>query len=78
MVRGMSKVEKVFDSYVNCINWKQPWMVFPSTSTYRASQALDLIYVDLCGPLEHESLRKSKYFFTDSRRLFNTHVGVIS
>lgn len=44
-----------------CLAGKQHRMPFP-LSTSRATERLELIHADLCGPMEVESIGKSKYF----------------
>lgn len=50
-----------------CIYGKQSRKSFPVASSWRASNCLDLIHADLCGPMKTESFGGSRYFllFTD-------------
>lgn len=44
-----------------CLSGKQHRIAFPSSST-RASEVLELVHVDVCGPMEQLSVGGSKYF----------------
>ena len=55
----MHKVNKLCHE---CVHSKQSRASFPSQSSYRAQKPLKLIHDDLCGPIEPETLRGSKYF----------------
>ncbi|XP_074283722.1 uncharacterized protein LOC141608081 [Silene latifolia] len=46
-----------------CIYGKQSRDSFPTGKAWRASECLELVHADLCGPMQTESLGGSKYFF---------------
>ncbi|CAL8138644.1 unnamed protein product [Prunus armeniaca] len=41
---------------------KQHRNVFPKEQAQRASKALELVHVDLCGPMRNESVARNRYF----------------
>ena len=56
------------------LSGKQTRKNIPRSRTNRATQALHLLYADVCGPFRHKSLNKARYFvlFVDdySRRMW--------
>lgn len=48
----------------SCIKAKLTEKSFPKQTTYRSKNPLDLIYTDVCGPAETESLGSKRYFVT--------------
>lgn len=34
-----------------CLATKQTWLLFPKTAHWRASKPLELVQIDLCGPM---------------------------
>ncbi|KAG7588970.1 Zinc finger CCHC-type [Arabidopsis suecica] len=63
MVHGLPKIEKENQLCESCLVGKQTRQVFPNTSSYRASQALELIHADLCGPISPATLAQNRYVF---------------
>ena len=53
-------VDRVCDG---CFVGKQHRRPFPAQSTYRASDALELLHGDLCGPITPATHGGKKYFF---------------
>lgn len=51
MVEGMSILEQVGQVCEGCMIAKQRRLPFPSQTSYRASQQLQLVHGDLCGPI---------------------------
>ena len=41
---------------------KQTRMSFPKESLSRASQPLELVYANICGPIQPSSFRRNRYF----------------
>ena len=46
----------------SCIKGKQHREAFPSQASHRATQVLELVHMDLCGPMQTVSLGGSLYF----------------
>ena len=58
-----------------CLMGKQHRTAFPKASSTRAAEVLSTIHSDICGPINVESIGKSKYFVTfidDASR--STHI----
>lgn len=74
MVSGISYDDSRFEPCVACIQGKQNRLPFPKKSYNRATELLELVHTDLCGPMPCPSLSGSKYFllFIDdySRKTF--------
>ena len=66
MVYGLPEINQV-GVCEGCILGKQAKFSFPKGQAMRATQVLELVHADLCGPMQTESLGGSKYFllFTD-------------
>ena len=66
IVRDLPQIGSL-DLCEGCIYGKQARKSFPSGQSWRASKCLELVHVDLCGPMRTTSLGGSKYFllFTD-------------
>jgi hypothetical protein len=45
-----------------CLAGKQTRVAFPKSTTFRASKPLELVYVDLCGPITPATIAGNKYF----------------
>lgn len=61
MVVGLPKMaELVF--YEGCVYRKQSRRSFPVGKSWKVSNCLKLMYVDLCGPMKTKSLGGSRYF----------------
>ena len=74
MILGVPKIEipnKVCDT---CLLGKQPRNAFSSSTASRSNELLNVVYSNVCGPLELPSLGGNKYFinFVDefSRKLW--------
>lgn len=66
MVYGLPKISEL-SLCEGCVYGKQNRKCFPIGKAWRASECLELIHADLCGPMSTESLGGSNYFllFTD-------------
>ena len=66
MVFGLPKINTL-DVCEGCIYGKQSRKPFPIGKAWRASNCLELIHADLCGPMNTKSFGGSQYFllFTD-------------
>lgn len=62
MKHGLPYLEKVDEVYEGCQLGKQHREWFPKNQGWRASNPLELIHVDLCGPMQNESIVGNKYF----------------
>ncbi|KAM3310132.1 hypothetical protein ACQJBY_031052 [Aegilops geniculata] len=63
MVSGMPFIDHVDRVCDGCLVGKQHRRPFPAQSTYRASDALELLHGDLCGPITPAIHGGKKYFF---------------
>ena len=62
MVRGLPQLPTPTTECTACIAGKQHREPFPKKSQWRASQRLQLIHADICGPITPTSNRKKRYF----------------
>ncbi|CAL9022194.1 unnamed protein product [Prunus brigantina] len=67
MVHGLPHLEQMSVVCDGCMQGKQHRDSFPLESTWRASNPLELVHIDICGPMKTESLSGNRYFllFTD-------------
>ena len=61
MVEGMSNFSLDFDFYENCVYGKQNRVSFPFGAK-RANRILELVHIDVFGPVSVPSLGKSMYY----------------
>ena len=94
MVDGLPDVKPPKGRCIPCIRRKQHREVFPETASRRATVPLELVHIDLCGPMSIDSLDGSKYFMLivddysrymwvyflthKSETLFNVHLREIT
>ena len=73
MAKGINFNSKIMDTCVTCAEGKQQKQPFKNKGS-RANELLELIHSDLCGPMETESFRASRYILTfkddKSRKVF--------
>ncbi|CAL2234198.1 unnamed protein product [Prunus armeniaca] len=62
MVHGLPQLEEQSGVCEGCQLGKQHRVVFPKEQAQRASKALELVHIDLCGPMRNESVARNKYF----------------
>ena len=62
VVEGLPKIEVPDHLYRSCVVRKQHQNSFPKSSQFRASKPLELVYLDICGPISPSTLGGSKYF----------------
>ena len=62
MVHGLPYLEEYDGVYEGCQYGKQHREGFPKGQAQRASVLLELVHVDLCGPMRNESTGENKYF----------------
>jgi hypothetical protein len=72
MVGGVPVINQPDKLCHPCLAGKQTRQPFPSATSFRAQQALELIYVDLCGPITPSTAAGNKYFilFVDDHTRF--------
>lgn len=61
MVRGLPQFPASYVTCTNCIIGKQHRDSIPKRSTWRATQKLELIHADICGPITPTSNSKKRY-----------------
>ncbi|KAL6345128.1 hypothetical protein AAG906_013612 [Vitis piasezkii] len=69
MVRGLPQFSVSSVTCTNCINGKQHRDPIPKKSTWRATQKLELIPIDICGPITPTSNSNKRYIFGIKRQL---------
>ena len=62
MMIGLPHIEHVGELCDSCLTKKQRRLPFPKTAKYHATEALELIHDDLCGPITPATPGGSKYF----------------
>ncbi|MCO5548048.1 hypothetical protein L7F22_001504 [Adiantum nelumboides] len=63
LVTGLPEVGIPKHPCTSCIKGKQHWDLIPKKASRRASHQLELLHMDLCGPMRQVSLGGSEYFF---------------
>ena len=61
LVVGIPSVPKEKEICASCLLGKQARQAFPKATTYRASQILELIHGDLCGPISPPTAAQRRY-----------------
>jgi hypothetical protein len=62
MARGVPLIDHPDQVCHSCLAAKQTRMPYPQHSKWRADEPLDLVHVDLCGPITPETVGGNKYF----------------
>ena len=62
MVKGLPQLEVPDHLWQSCVAGKQHQSPFPKISKFRASQPLELVYMDICGLIAPSTLGGSRYF----------------
>ncbi|KAI5334921.1 hypothetical protein L3X38_025054 [Prunus dulcis] len=62
MVHGLPQLEEQSGVCEGCQFGKQHRNAFPKDQAQRASKVLELVHVDLCGPMRNESVARNRYF----------------
>ena len=62
MVRGLPSIEHPNQLCEGCLFGKQSRKSFPKEASTRATKPLQLVHIDVCGPIKPSSLDKSNYF----------------
>ena len=63
LVTGIPPLEIKTETCVSCLRGKQARSPFPKTTLHRATQPLDLVYGDLCGPITPTTPAQKRYVF---------------
>ena len=61
MVRGLPQLKALSKVYIDYMVGKQHTDAFPKRSLWRATQRLQLVHADICGPIKPLSNRKKRY-----------------
>ncbi|GAU25732.1 hypothetical protein TSUD_216620 [Trifolium subterraneum] len=64
MVKDLPVFEEMDESCVDCLSGKQHRDLIPKQSNWRASEKLELIHSDICGPINTQSNGGIRYFIT--------------
>lgn len=64
MVKGLPKFHTHTKFCEECLVGKQQRDPFPKKSTWRASQILQLVHADICGPINPISNSKKRYLIS--------------
>lgn len=64
MVKGLPKFTVTKEICEGCVRGKHHRESFPNKSETRAVEKLQLIHTDVCGPMQTESIKGSKYILT--------------
>jgi len=64
MVKGLPELGVPEEVCKECVECKQTKKFFCKIVPQRAADKLELVHSDICGPLQVETLRGSKYIIT--------------
>ncbi|GAU34012.1 hypothetical protein TSUD_212730 [Trifolium subterraneum] len=64
MVKGLLEVEDIEDKCVDCLSGKKHRDSIPKNAVWRASNKLELVHSDICGPINPTSNGGNRYFIT--------------
>ena len=62
MVKGLPYVKHLDQFCEGCLYGKQSRKSFPQESSWKARRPLELVHIDLCGPIKPSSFGKNNYF----------------
>ena len=63
LVLGLPSISMEKETCGSCLRGKQTRQSFPQASTYRATQPLELVHGDLCGPITPSTPAHKRYVF---------------
>ena len=63
MVTGMPDITVKKDTCASCLLGKQTRSSFPNATSFRATQVLELVHGDLCGPISPPTAGRNRYIF---------------
>ncbi|KAK2427210.1 putative mitochondrial protein [Trifolium repens] len=64
MVKGLPVLNELEDKCEDCLSGKQHRETIPKQANWRASQKLELVHSDVCGPINPQSNGGNRYFIT--------------
>jgi hypothetical protein len=64
MVKGLPELENIDENCVDCLTGKQHRDAIPKQAIWRASEKLELVHSDICGPINPTSNGGNRYFIT--------------
>jgi hypothetical protein len=64
MVKGLPDLKELEGKCEDCLTGKQHRETIPKEANWRASQKLELIHSDVCGPINPQSNGGNRYFIT--------------
>lgn len=64
LVKGLPKLDHENQLCESCLVGKQTRKSFPTMTTYKAKQPLELVHGDLCGPIMPATKGQNRYIFT--------------
>jgi hypothetical protein len=64
MVKGFPLIEKTERICEGCIFGKKHRESFPFGKSYRAKDPLEIVHLDICGPMQTPSIGGNTYFLT--------------
>ena len=64
MAQGIPQLRQMTENCRECLECKQPRNAFQKFVPVKSTQKLEVIYSDVCGPLQVESLGGNRYFVT--------------
>ena len=62
-VIGIPNLKRDTEACVSCLNGKQTRKAFPPATQYRATELLELVHADLCGPITPTTPAQNRYIF---------------
>lgn len=62
-VTGIPDIQILKETCVSCLLGKQTRKPFPQATSYRATQPLELVHGDLCGPISPPTSGQKRYVF---------------
>ena len=63
LVVGIPRIDVERETCVSCLLGKQTRQPFPQATSFRATQPLELVHGDLCGPITHSTPGMKRYVF---------------
>jgi transposase InsO family protein len=64
MVKGLPELKEIEGKCSDCLTGKQHRETIPKQANWRASQKLELVHSDICGPINPKSNGGNRYFIT--------------
>lgn len=64
MATGINFKEEALPQCVHCLKGKQTRQPFKKKNAQRASEVLELVHIDVCGPMKETSWGGARYFMT--------------